>query len=71
METKTTATFKTIELPKNTFVYVRNVGPYMGDTELLERLFNEVIVCLAPKNLLSPSSECPSMQHDDSESVPT
>jgi AraC family transcriptional regulator len=70
METKITAKFKTIELPKRTFAYVRNVGPYMGDTELFERLFNEVIACLAPKNLLSPSSECLSMYHDDPESVP-
>jgi AraC family transcriptional regulator len=70
MENKLATTFKTVELPKRTFAYIRNVGPYMGDTKLFERLFNEVIGYLSPNQLLSPTSECISLYHDDPESVP-
>ena len=70
METKTRATFKTVELPKRTFAHVRNVGPYQGDAQLFARLFNEVTTWLMPKNLLLPTSECISMYHDDPETVP-
>ena len=70
MKTKIAATFKTVELPNRTLAYVRNVGPYMGDTKLFERLFNEIIGWLAPKNLLLPSAECLSIYHDDPETVP-
>ena len=70
METKLAVKFKTVELPNRTLAYIRNVGPYMGDSKLFERLFNEVIGWLTPKQLLLPASECMSMYHDDPESVP-
>ena len=70
MDTQIAATFKTVQLPKRTFAYVRNVGPYKGDTELFARLFKEVTDFLMPKNLMTPSSECLTIYHDDPETVP-
>ena len=70
METKTLATFKTVDLPKRTLAYVRNVGPYQGDTKLFEKLFNEVSSWLMSKDLLIPHAECISIYHDDLETVP-
>ena len=70
MITKIASTFKIVELPKRTFAYVRNVGPYKGDTELFGRLFNKVINWMKPKGLLLPTSECISIYHDDPDTVP-
>lgn len=70
MLTKTKASFKTEHLPKRSFAYIRNVGPYMGDSKLFQRLFNEVIAWLEGKNLLLPTAECISMYHDDPQTVP-
>ena len=70
MDTKIAATFKIVELPERTFAFIRNVGPYQGNTELFGRLFNEVVGWMTPKNLMLPTSECLSMYHDDPETVP-
>ncbi len=70
MLTKIASTFKTVEFPKRTFAYIRNVGPYMGDTTLFERLFQKVLDWMTPKGLLQPTSESISIYHDDPEKVP-
>lgn len=70
METKTMASFRTIDLPKRFFAYIRHVGPYQGNTQLFERLFRTVTAWLMSKNLLLPEAECLSMYHDDPETIP-
>ena len=69
MITQITSTFKTVEFPKKTLAFVRNIGPYKGDTKLFERLFNRVIGWMQPKGLLQPNAECITIYHDDPEKV--
>ncbi|MEL6811151.1 MAG: GyrI-like domain-containing protein [Bacteroidota bacterium] len=62
--------FKIVELPKRTLAYVRNVGPYKGDTELFGRLFNQVVHWAAPLGLMTEKTEAISVYHDDPYTVP-
>lgn len=65
-----TSKIEIVEMPGRIFAYVRNVGPYMGDTALFGRLFNEVSNWAGPKGLLANSEiEAISVYHDDPESV--
>ena len=57
--------------PKRTLAYVRNVGPYMGDTELFERLFNTVMEWAAPQGLMTERTEAITVYHDDPSTVPS
>ncbi|MCW5519433.1 GyrI-like domain-containing protein [Aureitalea sp. L0-47] len=61
---------KITRLPKRTLAYVRNVGPYMGDTELFGRLFNTVMEWAAPKGLMTEKTEAITVYHDDPCTVP-
>lgn len=66
-----TGKFTVTQFPKRTFAYVRNVGPYMGDSALFERLFNQVMAWAGPKGLMQrPGMESISVYHDDPEKVP-
>jgi AraC family transcriptional regulator len=58
------------DLPKRTLAYVRNVGPYMGDTELFGRLFNQVNEWAASKGHMTEKTEAISVYHDDPYTVP-
>ena len=62
--------FQVKEFPTRSLAYVRNVGPYMGDTALFERLFHQVVDWLKPQGLLGPQSESMTIYHDDPETVP-
>ena len=56
------------DLPKMTIAYVRHVGPYKGDEELFERLFNELFAWAGPRELLNqPELKTVSIYHDDPE----
>ena len=70
METIVASKFKTVKLPKRTFAYIRNVGPYQGNQELFAHLFGQVVQYLMPRNLLIPGEECISMYHDNPDRVP-
>ena len=59
----------TQDLPARTLAYVRNVGPYMGDSALFGRLFGQVVAVLQPKGLIGPNSEAMSVYHDDPKTV--
>lgn len=67
--TETTLELHRVRLPKRTLAYIRNIGPYMGDTELFKRLFNKVSGSLAKRNLFGPNSEAITVYHDDPETV--
>ncbi len=69
--TVTSASIKTIRLPRRQLAYIRHVGPYMGDTELFGRLFNQVGAWAGPKGLMQqPNMEAITVYHDDPETVP-
>ena len=58
------------EYPKRTLAYVRNVGPYAGDTELFGRLFGKMSSWATANELMSKISEMITVYHDDPYSVP-
>ncbi|MCB0717695.1 MAG: GyrI-like domain-containing protein [Bacteroidetes bacterium] len=60
----------TVHLPERTLAYIRNVGPYAGNTVLFEQLFNRVSKWALGKGLLTPESEAITVYLDDPESVP-
>ena len=45
----------TVHLPERTLAYIRNVGPYAGNTVLFEQLFNRVSKWALGKGLRSDS----------------
>jgi AraC family transcriptional regulator len=63
-------TFQVVDMPVRQLAYVRHVGPYMGNTTLFEKLFNQVIGWLQAKDLMRPDMESISVYHDDPETVP-
>ncbi len=66
----TAAEFKTVFSPMRTLAYIRNVGPYMGDTQLFERLFSQVLDWVQAKGLVRYDMESIAVYHDDPETVP-
>ncbi len=57
--------FSKVKLPLRKLAYVRHVGPYKGDSELFERLFNQVSRWINSKGLMRPNSEAITVYHDD------
>ena len=54
------------ELPEITLAYVRYVGPYKGDSQLFERLFNKLFQWAGPRNLLRfPETKTIIIYHDN------
>ncbi len=54
------------EMPELNTAYIRNVGPFKGDTKLFENLFNKLMSWAGPRNLLRfPETLCISAYHDD------
>lgn len=62
--------FRVVEMPARQLAYLRHVGPYMGDTELFERLFSQVFEWLLAKGINQPDMESISVYHDDPDKVP-
>ena len=56
------------DLPKMTIAYVRHTGPYKGDEELFEGLFNKLFAWAGPRKLLNqPDIKTVTVYHDDPE----
>jgi AraC family transcriptional regulator len=56
------------DLPKMTIAYIRHVGPYKGDEELFEGLFNKLFAWAGPRELLNqPDMKTVTIYHDDPE----
>ena len=54
------------ELPEITLAYVRYVGPYKGDGQLFERLFNKLFQWAGSRNLLRfPDTKTIIIYHDN------
>lgn len=54
------------ELPKRTVAYIRHTGPYKGDSQLFENLWNQLFAWAGPRNLIGgPYFTSLIMYHDD------
>jgi len=54
------------EFPKMTVAYVRYTGPYAGDENLFESLWNKLFAWAGPRNLMgNPDFKLIAMYHDD------
>ena len=65
-----TANFKKTYLPERTLAYIKNMGPFMGNTSLFERLFSEVGNYLKNQGLFRNNTESLTIYHDDPNDVP-
>ncbi len=64
-ETSLHAEVEVKELPDLHVAYVRHVGPYQGDSELFERLFQKLFKWAGPRGLLRfPQTKLLSIYHD-------
>lgn len=59
-----------VKKPSRTLAFIRNVGPYMGDQALFERLFTKVIRWTRIHDLMRHDLEVISVYHDNPDSVP-
>jgi AraC family transcriptional regulator len=56
------------EIPEMHVAYVRHIGPYKGDQELFDRLFNKLMTWAGPRGLLRfPETKVLAIYHDDPE----
>jgi len=56
------------EWPETHLAYIRHIGPYAGDAELFQRLFERLMTWAGPRGLLQfPETKVISMYHDDPE----
>lgn len=56
------------EMPAYHVAYVRHIGPYKGDSNLFENLFNRLMRWAGPRNLLRfPETKVMSVYHDNPE----
>jgi AraC family transcriptional regulator len=53
------------EIPEMHVAYVRNIGPYMGDTELFGELFGKLGRWAGPRNLINKDTLFLSVYYDD------
>ena len=54
------------DIPEMHVAYVRHVGPYAGDVQLFERLFNKLCAWAGPRGLLqSPDAKFINIYHDN------
>ena len=54
------------EMPELNVAYVRHIGPYKGDSELFESLFNKLMKWAGPRGLLRfPETQVLTVYHDD------
>ena len=56
------------EIPELHVAYVRHTGPYQGDSELFEGLFQKLMMWAGPRRIMSnPDTQCLCAYHDDPE----
>ena len=56
------------DMPELHVAYVRHTGPYQGDSELFENLFNKLMKWAGPRDLLRfPETQVLAVYHDDPE----
>ncbi len=56
------------EMPELNVAYVRHIGPYKGDVDLFEGLFEKLMKWAGPRGLLQfPETQCLSVYHDNPE----
>lgn len=55
------------ELPEMTLAYVRYTGPYKGDTELFDRLYERLYRFAGPRGLVNPQAQSITVYHDSPE----
>ena len=54
------------QLPATTVAYVRYIGPYAGDSQLFEGLYQKLFAWAGPRQLLNfPETKCLCIYHDD------
>ena len=54
------------DMPEMVVAYVRHIGPYKGDTELFQRLFEKLMKWAGPRGLLRfPETKVITVYHDD------
>ena len=54
------------EMPELNVAYVRHIGPYKGDSELFQGLFDKLMKWAGPRGLLRfPETQVLSVYHDD------
>ena len=58
------------EIPEIHVAYARNIGPYKGDTDLFEKLFNKLFQWAGARDLLHiPETKVMSVYHDNPDVV--
>ncbi len=56
------------DMPELNVAYVRHIGPYKGDSELFEGLFEKLMKWAGPRGLIQfPETQCLSVYHDNPE----
>jgi AraC family transcriptional regulator len=65
MRGKLEANVEVKKFPEMHVAYVRHIGPYKGDSQLFENLFNKLFRWAGPRNLLSPDAKIIAMYHDN------
>lgn len=66
MKDKQDVHVEVMEMPAYHVAYVRHIGPYKGDSNLFENLFNRLMRWAGPRNLLRfPETQIMSVYHDD------
>ncbi|NJK84892.1 MAG: GyrI-like domain-containing protein [Bacteroidales bacterium] len=54
------------DFPKMTVAYIRHIGPYKGDANLFERLWNKLFTWAGPRGLIGgPDFKSLVIYHDD------
>ena len=58
------------ELPDMTVAYVRHIGPYKGDSDLFDRMFNKLFKWAGARDLLNfPETKTLAVYHDNPEAA--
>ena len=56
------------DIPEMHVAYIRHIGPYQGDTELFQRMFNKLFAWAGPRELLRfPETQILCVYYDDPE----
>lgn len=71
MEDKIQFQVEVKEVPELQVAYVRHIGPYQGDNQLFENLFEKLMIWAGPRGLLRfPETQLLSVYHDDPDITP-
>ncbi len=58
------------ELPATPIAYVRNIGPYAGDSALFGRLFGKLFAWAGPRGLIAQAAKTVTIYHDNPDVTP-